>query len=183
MSNLFFDNDTVSTNETAFVNLPEGRHTYKIIKASFSTKADSSGTKKPTGVNVAFLKEDSQTRHTHHYATAAEGDRGRLARGDMKALWDAMKLGGSPGPDRFPNFEGKRVEILVTKTPNANNPDAEPYTNIKGTWPAGDTPRAAESPAAPTYTADDALPEAEPAPAETKPVPSWKKRPQPAAAE
>lgn len=181
MSRSLFDDDTQSTNEVAIVNLPVGRFPYTVQKAWVA--------KSQKGVNVSFVKEDTGTRHQHYFGIWEDGDKAKMSKQDMKALWVAMQLEGVVSIDRLPNFSGKRVEILIAESPNPNNPQ-DPYLNIKGIWPVGaalPTKPVAEQPA-PIYTKDDELPqESAPAPAAApaadKPVPSWKKRPQPAVAE
>lgn len=132
-----FDDDTVSSNESAFVNLLAGKHAYRIVKATLASKDDTDASGRPiktiTGVNVAFEHLTQKTRHTHHYAVAAPGDRGRIAKGDMKALWQASKLQGDPGLDRLPNFTDKTVEIEAIHT--SPNEQGKVFANIRMTLP------------------------------------------------
>ncbi len=102
MNNLF-DPDTTSTNDNAFVNLLPGRHAYKIASAAVSEKGQ--------GISFGFQNVATGKRHTHLFAVLAGGERGRIAKQDMKALWDATGLSGNPGLDRLPNFVDKVVYI------------------------------------------------------------------------
>lgn len=121
MNNLF-DPETVSTNESSFVNLDKGRHAYRITSTSVTEKGQ--------GVSVAFNKLDTGRRHTHLFAVLAGGERGRIAKGDMKALWDATKLSGNPGIDRLPNFVDKVVWIEAVESKDVGE-NGLPFTNIR----------------------------------------------------
>lgn len=153
-----FDADTVSSNETAFVNLDVGKHPYVITAAKISMKDDPVTQKKvPNGLQVQFKREDTGTTHSHFYAICAPGDRGRIAKGDSKALWDATKLGGAHGPDRLPNYVGKRVTINAEMSlPDQNG---RTFINIRGTWATADLEKGATPAASPVLNSpDDQIP-------------------------
>jgi hypothetical protein len=134
-----FDTDTVSSNENAFVPLCAGKNNYDIASAAASSKDGVF-----SGITVHFVKTDTKARHTHFYAIAAPGDRGRIAKGDLKALWEACKLSGGADLDRLPNFAGKNVDInAVHTTPNEQGIF---FANIRGTWPGGGAPATGTAP-------------------------------------
>lgn len=124
MNQTLFDSDTESKNEQSFVNLPAGKHAYRILKMAL--------TEKGRGVQGAFSHLTTGKRYTHYFGIFEEGVKGVISKSDMKALWEATKLSGSIGLDRLPNFTDKVVEIDAYES---DGTEGRKFTNIRSIHP------------------------------------------------
>lgn len=107
--NRLFDDDTPSINDSAFKNLPAGTADYDVVKAGLHRKEGSD----KLSVNISF-KGDNGEVYTSNLRIQDDNEISRrLARGIVKAMWDVSGLGGDPGLDRIPNFQGKRFRLTV----------------------------------------------------------------------